>query len=757
MKRIISFFFAFLTIISLCVPTMAISLEDLPPLDMDNTTIEYDFERVFLKEYSVNNYLENPLKTQPELITMAEKGYSKSSNVLRPHNLPLKKNIGINFSIEDSLLNFYGTATMKTSFNIFSVDISYLPSGIYTFRAQGSISDSYFISRIWLDGNKVYKNLGVFDYKKNVVLSTFDINDEIKENGLYLKVALTVEPDIYTEGNIQFDILEGSYTLDTIPDYKPYNCVNGDYGLYFYIYNPSRLSIVKNSAYNQINIMSYVSKFGDVRHKYQLKLIDTYGAKDETETHTDALILKFSLLNYDDFVFNEAFKNRNYDISEFELLHDDNVNAKAYPVAQKYMFTKVNGFTTATTEKTETVRIEKKNLAFAYYRSQASESIDEYHDLQSVFFTIPDEYEEEYGELVKVSAVWEECLSKPILIINNSEIINDFQEALGKEVPTDFPYTFGYDFVVENVGFLGLNCTFNYLYNPNNKIQGMIFDSSFDNFLIVTKKGEYYNNLINKLYLSYYSEDVFSDEDKEIVTREELESDLDKYKWADECFVSINDTNFENPVEFDSVKINNFTYYRNSTFWELFNCGSFAKDKLDFTNLKKVNPNDLKTYFNEEFKENYLVSSDFDAQKIRLMYTNNVLLSRGDMYALYFADTSYITHKIYMFDSEGKLVDCDAMVVQPTAIRNFDFIDLTYNKNGVITIIPVVGSPQNTIPGITPNPNYAEPDRWAEFLEFLEKILPVVLALIVISIVLRAYQIFKRPKIIIKDERKKKE
>ncbi|MBO5439634.1 MAG: hypothetical protein J6A53_03160, partial [Clostridia bacterium] len=428
---------------------------------------------------------------------------------------------------------------------------------------------------------------------------------------------------------------------------------------------------------------------------------------------------------------------------------------------------KVNGYTTATIDKTETVRIEKENLAFAYYRSPDEGSVDNYHDLQSVFFTIPKEYSEKYGELEKVSAVWEECLSKPILIVNNKDIYNDFQEVLGKEVPDDFLYTFGYDLKFYDVGCYGF-FTLKYLYK---------FDTIFNKNINLTEKpipyndnlhifysgsDTYYKNLIDKIYLAYFSKDVFSDEDKEIVTREELESDLDKYLWSDECFESIDKTNFESPVKFDNVKMNNFVYYRNPNFWEkLSGSNNKFNGQLPYTNLDKIDFEYLKSYNKEKFKEKYYVSSTEDYNSIKTLFESIIdkftKKITADMYCLRFTVTPYITHKVYMFDNEGKHIDCDAMVVQPTAIRNFDFIDLTYNKNGVITIIPVVGSPQNTISGVTPNPNYAEPDPYAKILEFLEKILPVVLVLIVISIILRAYQIFKRPKIIIKEERKRKE
>ncbi|MBO5356402.1 MAG: hypothetical protein J6A95_01415, partial [Clostridia bacterium] len=568
--------------------------------------------------------------------------------------------------------------------------------------------------------------------------------------------------ELFTSG-VRVMLLDGIYTSDTLPPYEPFSY----YGLYFYIYNPTRLNILKDSASNQITIMSNISKWGDMHQKYQLKLVDTYGEKNESETHTDALILKFALLNYDDFVTNNPMAKRGYDISEFELMHDDNINAKAYAVAQNFIYTKVNGYTTATIDKTETVRIEKENLAFAYYRSPDEGSVDNYHDLQSVFFTIPKEYSEKYGELEKVSAVWEECLSKPILIVNNKDIYNDFQEVLGKEVPDDFLYTFGYDLKFYDVGCYGF-FTLKYLYK---------FDTIFNKNIDLTEKpipyndnlhifysgsDTYYKNLIDKIYLAYYSKDVFSDEDKEIVTREELESDLDKYLWSDECFESIDKTNFESPVKFDNVKMNNFVYYRNPNFWEkLSGSNNKFNGQLPYTNLDKIDFEYLKSYNKEKFKEKYYVSFTEDYNSIKTLFESIIdkftKKITADMYCLRFTVTPYITHKVYMFDNEGKHIDCDAMVVQPTAIRNFDFIDLTYNKNGVITIIPVVGSPQNTISGVTPNPNYAEPDPYAKILEFLEKILPVVLVLIVISIILRAYQIFKRPKIIIKEERKRKE
>ena len=64
---------------------------------------------------------------------------------------------------------------------------------------------------------------------------------------------------------------------------------------------------------------------------------------------------------------------------------------------------------------------------------------------------------------------------------------------------------------------------------------------------------------------------------------------------------------------------------------------------------------------------------------------------------------------------------------------NFDIIDLTFTKNDVSTVIPVVMSPINIVPDITPDPQ-AKPDDGASCVNSLQTALAVILLLVLLAI-----------------------
>ena len=59
-KRILSLFFAFLFVCS-CFSLTALASSPPPAQDLSKSTIQTDFEEVFVGQYSVDSYLPNPL------------------------------------------------------------------------------------------------------------------------------------------------------------------------------------------------------------------------------------------------------------------------------------------------------------------------------------------------------------------------------------------------------------------------------------------------------------------------------------------------------------------------------------------------------------------------------------------------------------------------------------------------------------------------------------------------------------------------
>ena len=67
-----------------------------------------------------------------------------------------------------------------------------------------------------------------------------------------------------------------------------------------------------------------------------------------------------------------------------------------------------------------------------------------------------------------------------------------------------------------------------------------------------------------------------------------------------------------------------------------------------------------------------------------------------------FANTDYYAAPAFRSGYSGSINDTDTYVAQQTVFLDFDIIDLTFNKDGVYTVIPVVASPTDVIKDFDP-------------------------------------------------------
>ena len=335
-----------------------------------------------------------------------------------------------------------------------------------------------------------------------------------------------------------------------------------NYKLFLYFYNPSRIEIAKDSDLNLIEVSSKLfsseSGNGHPYLKQKLELVDYYGNSTSSLTHTNALILKYEIADYtafNNFGYAETVE-RFYIFSSVEFLVGDNVNATDYPLGNDYDFCTVNGWTSYTTETVDVIRI--NNLEFSYYRVPTEHS-DVFKDIQSVAVPIPNSYLNKYKDISGVHAVWEECLTKPILVADDTEVVNAFRGVLNTDNYSEFDYALGYgaDSEHENYQYKFVHKlstsvrydTLGYLFNPNINVKGnKKYGTSY-----VWNEDPCYCNLVDKLYFTYYSDGVF-DSDTLCVSASELEAKLDEYEWSDEVFESIDTTHYDlnNPEFLDA-------------------------------------------------------------------------------------------------------------------------------------------------------------------------------------------------------------
>ena len=81
-------------------------------------------------------------------------------------------------------------------------------------------------------------------------------------------------------------------------------------------------------------------------------------------------------------------------------------------------------------------------------------------------------------------------------------------------------------------------------------------------------------------------------------------------------------------------------------------------------------------------------------------------LNNKTVFIFRFAVSDYYTFEAnYVRDKNaGKLIDSTVYFAEQTAFLDFDIIQLTFNADGVYTVIPVVASPIDVISGIDPPP-----------------------------------------------------
>jgi len=210
-----------------------------------------------------------------------------------------------------------------------------------------------------------------------------------------------------------------------------------NYGLYVYLYNPTKMQIVKNSKSNQIQIgVAYdtnpITKDSKVTsyEKFDLKFCSV------STGEFDELYYKFRIVDKvgTDGKTIEKRVNaeyRRYDISGIEIFENGKSNAEDYGVGGTYSFTGyAKGFNAndrnadstlqGKIDILETIDLEVQHT---YYRTETSaKGVGYQNQIDTVYFSVPNEFFNKYGKLQKIKAQWYEFVTKDIVVIDNSRI-----------------------------------------------------------------------------------------------------------------------------------------------------------------------------------------------------------------------------------------------------------------------------------------------------------------------------------------------
>lgn len=539
------------------------------------------------------------------------------------------------------------------------------------------------------------------------------------------------------------------------------------YALYLYIYNPSGKQVMDNDCV--INMATEFNADGEATaySNVKLTLLDT--AKSNT-------FLKFKVSDtyrtqiYDmEKSYAETHNGvRKYNISGITLYFKDGTSAKEYDISNTYEVSgyavDMNGNDTSTLDMSalETISLD---VYQTNYRTEAY--VDDICDeINTVYFTVPNRYFEEYGGLQKIKAEWYEYKSTPIFVTDDDDVPEAFRPWLGVDVGSTGNTDLDWCVLFEEVKIHQENGNVEHWYNSFNCTS----ESYWDAYLLG-------NNPVTRMDWLFYRENPKKKEDW-TVSSNELKSYMTTYTNSHQNTEMISvptafgSTNYSANLFADSIdsgRIKNLTDRTNPRGGYV--CLEIDADKTEDILVKKDNydwwdkflgrnPNTSgsyrpievlndKTAFEnmsvKDFCNTYYVGGQTAVSKEGMLNwakANCVSGTEGRTPVLFhFATTDYY-YSPARFDKHGKdifddgygLSSQDGYVAQETFFFNFDIISLTFRNENGDTVIPVVSNPFDIVNDITSDKNIGNDDE--DWWDKLKKALQIILIALVVVVVI---------------------
>ena len=527
-----------------------------------------------------------------------------------------------------------------------------------------------------------------------------------------------------TIGGKAFDIADYPHNDEGRPQvislvefcYSYYADKQGDFGLYVYVYNPQDIAFDMATDRNKVQL-TYGNK--QSYSKYTLDFLN-YSEKAGYEGRFYKFKVRLSDSERKDILDMVNDDGRVYKISGIELSYKGTVTE--YPCGQTYTYSgyaegygselaagdtlscTVDGF-----DKYLTLDVHS-----TYYRPEGSNGSENKQDtLHSVYFAVPNEIIREYGVMAAVHATWLNAYTSPIFVTGNEELYNGFMELVGKESPeTDYAfhtnesgrYWGGFYFVDYSHGYNYSNAVENVLTKLNYAFYAENGDA--DSYVLPAekllgdsengKKGwleTYTENFGGELVNDKYSAALFEKVDAAFTDKTITSDDtfsLTSVTTSQNLWQKIwgTSTSYTNTYTMSAIQDVTLDDMDNALNEKAF-CDEFFVAEGDFDELysyvKKATAKDETVYLFRYYQSEYFAVELSEGMYETGFYTQIV----GDM-----SMPAYGRH----YEHE----DTNAYLCQMWVQLDFDIIDLTFTKDNVDTIIPVVMSPMDIAADGTP-------------------------------------------------------
>lgn len=537
-----------------------------------------------------------------------------------------------------------------------------------------------------------------------------------------------------------------------------------NYAVYLYLYNPSLIEIDTTSYDNKVQLAVGYDNDGKPNNyeKFSLKFCSVSNDADHK-----FLFYKFKIVDKRSTSDNKTIAERvnsnarRYDISGIELLTNGSVLSTDYPVNKTYTFSgyaagygpdenAVESTLQCSAEKLTTLKL---NVEHTFYRTLTSNKGADYQNqIDTVYFSVPKEYFDDYGKLQRIKAEWYEYKTKPIVVTSNQDFYNKALPYMGKYIGADYKSDIGYTIATSLYTF-----TWNryYLIKPedisNTGVCGTLYYifpcddiDNYDPYRDCTESGISDNDLYNYIleYNTTYENGKLPIKNG-FISADLFEDDIDDYRKVNNEAGKIDKGyccyDFDADLDLKYLgtwQQSNPSFIDNVNKWGLFDTlfGNIPKEEaINLSPIVTFDYNDL-LMGAEELVNKYYINYD-DVSDFK-SYARTAQMKGEKVILFRFATSDYYNSQLYLQKgTAGAEKLGQAYLAQESVFLNFDIIQLTFLNKDKYTVIPVVSSPIDIVDGITPPVNI-KPDSKNIFTIILTVTLLLIAVIIIVNIVI---------------------
>lgn len=532
-----------------------------------------------------------------------------------------------------------------------------------------------------------------------------------------------------SDGRLQFmTFAEYAYSADSAR--------RGNYGLYIYLYNPAGIDFLTTAPGHkiQIAIKHDANNKPTDYEKFDLKILSISSAPFQNR------FVKLKVIDHKSgdgkYIADRVNQHyRRYDISGIELIDKNATNATEYGIERSFVYSGFAAGYDKVASETSTLTCEVKEIDtislqvnHTYFRTGLSNmGADHQNQLDSVYFAVDERYMIDYGSLQRIKAEWYEYRTKPIIVTSHMDAYNAIAERIGLDAG-DMNYSLYYNKQYISSGYWLGYYIWEWSYNPyvsifagdnyseEPKLYYLFYTPSIEEYDPRGEEVEVGGVTSNQLYQyiqnydkSYesgtllikngtISADLFTDsvDEARIPLFNELEAGRKNGYYVHDFDV---DVDLHQMPSYGTTNPDFMQKVRDFGFWaSVFNDLPYLDDSYtDVPPIYQVSEKDL-IGTNEQISKNLLIHID-DVAKFKTYYITEKAAGR-EVFLFRFATTDYFSAPLTLDGQGGG--DDKAYIAEETVFLDFDIIQLTFNKAGEYTVIPVVSNPIDAVSSITP-------------------------------------------------------